>query len=663
VAIVGYDDEKAYTDYRDGQVHHGALLMANSWGPDWGVQNSAGAGGKGFFWVAYAALLEHPEGLWEHAWFCTDRPHYRPLLYCVFGMNHAHRGQVMVWGRLGIPFDWFGYTPFWSELNDPLPLTDGKRVAIDFTDGIPTAPGGYPGWLTLQINHYTEDPNSPVTVTSADFYSDLDGDGVYNVDPAIDAPKSFGPTVAWGTVSGIVSDCVPWWPTLPSSMEWEGRFQAAVTFINASDATWTRAGAYALQATDDLDRWGVLSVDLPAAVSVPPQQQATFRFTLTGPPITTLRYALPVTPTSAATVDRLACSWSMVHDDAPLLGPAAVAEVEMSRFPDVQPGTVGAWARFHIEECAGRTPPIVGGYPDGTYRPDVLVSRDQMAVFVQRAMDLPLGAYAGGFSDVAADHWAANQIQSCVDAHIVGGYPDGTYRPEAVVNRDAMAVFVARGLAGGDSHVPSGPATAAFPDVPTGHWAYRYVGYTASRHIVGGYPDGTYRPDAPVARDQMAVFVYRAFIQPNGAAVVLGGPAVTGVDPETADYQGWSSRALGPAAAPGYAYVIFDAVRLDTNLVYPATPEGRWEVRFELRLASSADTPSAGDYSYTLALTSADIESARTAAMATGIPYWPSSWRIPAGLAPGSYLLVVSVSDSTGRRRELPRRAPFTITP
>jgi len=96
----------------------------------------------------------------------------------------------------------------------------------------------------------------------------------------------------------------------------------------------------------------------------------------------------------------------------------------------------------------------------------------------------------------------------------VGGYADGTYRPTLTVDRGQMAVFVARAMAGGDAAVPSGPSTATFGDVPTTHWAFRYVEYIAGEGVTGGYGDGTYRPLLAVTRDQMAVYVQRAFSLP-----------------------------------------------------------------------------------------------------------------------------------------------------
>ena len=116
----------------------------------------------------------------------------------------------------------------------------------------------------------------------------------------------------------------------------------------------------------------------------------------------------------------------------------------------------------------------------------------------------------GSFPDVPWDHWAVGEIESTFEAGIVQGYPNGQYRPTVAVTRDQMAVFVARAMASGDANVPTGPAVATFPDVPTDHWAYQYVEYAVDREVVEGFDNGTYRPTLEVDRGQMAVYMARA---------------------------------------------------------------------------------------------------------------------------------------------------------
>jgi hypothetical protein len=141
---------------------------------------------------------------------------------------------------------------------------------------------------------------------------------------------------------------------------------------------------------------------------------------------------------------------------------------------------------------------------------------EQSATSVGQYQKLELTIPYLSFSDVPWDQWAFGYVEWCRDQDIVEGYGDGTYRPQEVVTRAQMAVYIARSLAGGDAYVPPGPGVATFPDVPTDHWAFRHVQYCVSQGVVAGYPDNTYRPDAELDRGQMAVFIARAMCGGEG---------------------------------------------------------------------------------------------------------------------------------------------------
>ena len=185
------------------------------------------------------------------------------------------------------------------------------------------------------------------------------------------------------------------------------------------------------------------------------------------------------------------------------------------------------WAFWEIEACADAG--IVSGYGDGTYQPGNPVTRDQMAVYISRALaggDWYVPDFTGTpkFSDVPEGDWALDYVQYAVQSNVVQGYGDGTYHPQEQVNRAQMAVYVARALvapsgeAGLADYVPADPRN--FPDVPdTGYgddgtepyWAYAHIEYCVEHAVVQGYLDGYYHPDEVVTRAQMAVYVARAF--------------------------------------------------------------------------------------------------------------------------------------------------------
>jgi S-layer family protein len=304
-------------------------------------------------------------------------------------------------------------------------------------------------------------------------------------------------------------------------------------------------------------------------------------------------------------------------------------------------------------------PPIVQGYANDTYGAWGFVTRDQMAAFVSRALYLPLSPYRAVFDDVPETFWDAAEIEALVQAGVVEGTTPTTYSPYDSVTREQMAAFLARALCGGDANVPAGPAAATFADVPTTHWAYDYVEYLFARTVTLGTDSTHYDPTSFVGRDQMAVFLYRAFLAPAPSVVVLGGAAVTAQDPTTGGECGWATIEWSPTSAPGYAYVAFDAFRLDESLA----ASGAWPVHFELRSVNYPETPATGAYAYTRTFTAADIHAARQAALASGRPHWVVSWEIPAGLTPATYRVVISAQDPTGIMRRIPHWTYLTIRP
>jgi hypothetical protein len=64
---------------------------------------------------------------------------------------------------------------------------------------------------------------------------------------------------------------------------------------------------------------------------------------------------------------------------------------------------------------------------------------------------------------------------------------------------------------GGDAAIPDPVPPATFPDVATTFWAYKQVEYCVGEGVVKGYDDGSYHPERQVTRDQMAVYIARAF--------------------------------------------------------------------------------------------------------------------------------------------------------
>jgi len=148
--------------------------------------------------------------------------------------------------------------------------------------------------------------------------------------------------------------------------------------------------------------------------------------------------------------------------------------------------------------------------------PDHRVTRDQMAVFLLRARNGSAyrpPAATGVFADVPTGHWAASWIEQLRTEGVTSGCSSSPLQfcPNSEVTRDQMAVFLLRSKHGSDYRPPA--PTGMFEDVPAAHWAAPWIEQLARDGVTGGCSSvpRLYCPSAPVTRDQMAVFLVKAY--------------------------------------------------------------------------------------------------------------------------------------------------------
>ncbi len=117
----------------------------------------------------------------------------------------------------------------------------------------------------------------------------------------------------------------------------------------------------------------------------------------------------------------------------------------LGTFPDVP---AGAWYAPYVERLAQLG--VTSGYADGTFGPDLPVSRAEMAAFVTRAFgtDTTTHVYSGVFADAPADAWYVAAVETMFDSGLTAGCSaePRLYCPDAAVPRDQMASFLARAL-------------------------------------------------------------------------------------------------------------------------------------------------------------------------------------------------------------------------
>lgn len=94
------------------------------------------------------------------------------------------------------------------------------------------------------------------------------------------------------------------------------------------------------------------------------------------------------------------------------------------------------------------------------------------------------------FSDTNG-HTYEEAIQFVQDEGIVQGHPDGTFRPDASINRAEFTKIIVEVALPGES------GANCFPDVRN-QWFAPFVCTAKEEGLVGGYPDGTFKPEQHV---------------------------------------------------------------------------------------------------------------------------------------------------------------------
>ncbi|GAA6620619.1 S-layer homology domain-containing protein [Scytonema sp. NUACC26] len=129
------------------------------------------------------------------------------------------------------------------------------------------------------------------------------------------------------------------------------------------------------------------------------------------------------------------------------------------------------------------------------------------------------------FPDVKPDYWAQPFIQGLAEKNIVSGYPDGKFRPEQSVNRDEFAAMIdkafnrppVRQISGGD----------AYKDVPQGYWAAPAIEDAYEQGLMTGYPNGVFRPNQNVSKVDAIAALSKVVTPTSTTAQTTSSPVAT----------------------------------------------------------------------------------------------------------------------------------------
>ncbi|MGZ9586280.1 Ig-like domain-containing protein [Paenibacillus marinisediminis] len=207
-------------------------------------------------------------------------------------------------------------------------------------------------------------------------------------------------------------------------------------------------------------------------------------------------------------------SVSVVNSQMPKNGALAIARSNRS-FSDVG----GHWAASDINALAGRF--IVDARSGGKFEPNKPITRGEFAVFVSKSLGLDGNVdSAKRFRDVNPTSAAAPYIGAAVKANIITGFTDGTYKPDSLITREQMALMMNRAMIAAGKPVTLNGSVSSYI---SGFKDYKSINVSSQdavakmvqANIIQGMTGNKFGPKENATRAQASIMIRRMMQQLN----------------------------------------------------------------------------------------------------------------------------------------------------
>ncbi|MBD2088382.1 DUF1565 domain-containing protein [Microcoleus sp. FACHB-1515] len=183
------------------------------------------------------------------------------------------------------------------------------------------------------------------------------------------------------------------------------------------------------------------------------------------------------------------------------------------QFPDIS----GHWAASFINGLVSRN--ILSGFPDGTFQPERNITRAQYAAAIAQTYNLSAQRPDIRFVDIPPNFWAANAIAKAQQMGFIAGFPDGTFRPSLNLTRIQAIVSIVNGLAltGGTPNLLSVYRDRA--EIPS--YATTAVAAATAQRLIVNFPQvDRLRPLVDITRAEVAAILYQSLVAAKQAPAV-----------------------------------------------------------------------------------------------------------------------------------------------
>lgn len=162
----------------------------------------------------------------------------------------------------------------------------------------------------------------------------------------------------------------------------------------------------------------------------------------------------------------------------------------------------------------------MNGFPDGTFRPQDLLTREQVAVIFARVWGADVSNNdVAPYDDVTPGRYSAGAIQWLKDTGLTTGTGNNKFSPKGTLTRQELATFTARFV---KLYLEQHPDVKLVPkNVVDGFndmdkaadWAVESIEYCREQGLLYGFPDGDFRPTDNTTRAQIAAVFHRMIIE------------------------------------------------------------------------------------------------------------------------------------------------------
>jgi hypothetical protein len=154
---------------------------------------------------------------------------------------------------------------------------------------------------------------------------------------------------------------------------------------------------------------------------------------------------------------------------------------------------------------------VINGYSDGSFKAKSVVTRAEFATMLNRALGiLPKLQASKSFTDVKSGVWYAGQVNAAVDAGLINGFMDGTFRPDQEITHQEMMVMLVNALKYGDTDIDTNKSSSAelFPKkLPD--WAKPYYAIALDNGILPTNSTFHFQTDKKTQRQESALLLYQ----------------------------------------------------------------------------------------------------------------------------------------------------------